>query len=102
MNREDNARHNIEQAVRALSVGKGDVKHRVQDAFIHHLGYVSPDDVPSHLSEMLTSIRSRLTREPSYKGQSTVESALYRMHKSTAAKIATDIWELYRALTQWR
>lgn len=100
--REQNAIHLVEQAVRALVTGPDDVKRRLRSAFMYHLGYVFESHVPKELGPLLASIRERLTRKPRYKGQSTVESALHRMHKSTASKIAVDVFELYLALSRLR
>ena len=94
----DNVRHLVEEAVRLLAVGEGPVKHRLLSAYTQKLQFVFPEHVPSDLSPLLISIRERLFRIPRYKGQSTVESALYRMHGKTAAAIAGDIVELQRAL----
>lgn len=98
MSPEENVLKLTREAIRALVVGPDDVKRRLRTAFIYHLGYILEKDVPEDLALLLSSIRKRLTREPRYKGQSTVESALFRMHKSTASKIAKDIFELYLAL----
>lgn len=97
-----NAKHLVMQAVRELATGEDDVKWRVRTACINHLMYVSADQVPEDLAPLLASIGKRLTKEPSYKGQSTVESAVHRMHRKTAAKIANDIFELYLALSSRR
>lgn len=97
-----NGRHLVTQAVRELATGEGDVKRRVRAAYINHLMYVSSDQVPEELASLLVSIGDRLTKEPSYEGQSTVESAVYRMRRKTAAKIANDIFELYLALSSRR
>lgn len=94
----ENTKHLITQAVRELATGEHDVKWRLRTAYINHLMYVSPDQLPVGLAPLLVSIRRRLTREPNYHRQSTVESAVYRMHRKTAAKIANDIFELYLAL----
>lgn len=100
MNQHENAAYLIEQTVRTLAVGPGDVKSRLGNAFMHNLGYVFEPHVPEDLAPLLTSIRMRLYREPRYDGQSTVESALFGMHKSTASKIANDIFELYVAMSR--
>lgn len=97
-----NAIHLVEQAVRALATGPDDVKRRLRNAFMYHLGYVLEPDIPRNLAPLLASIQERLTRKPRYKGQSTVESALFGMHKSTASKIAVDVFELYLALSRRR
>jgi hypothetical protein len=96
----EDAIHLVEQAVRLLVVGEEDVKVRLMNAYTHELVYVSPENVPEDLSALLKSIGERLTKEPRYQGQSTVESALYRMRRATAAKIANDIFELYLALSR--
>lgn len=102
MNQQDNAVHLVEQAVRVLATGPDNVKWRLRNAFMYHLGYIFEVHVPTELAPLLASIRKRLTRKPRYKGQSTVESALFGMHKSTASKIAADVFELYLALSRRR
>ena len=93
-----NVRHLVEETVRLPAVGEHTIKHRLLCAYTQKLQYVLPEHVPSDLSPLLESIRQRLFREPRYKVQSTVESALFRMHGKTAAVIAGDIVELHRAL----
>ena len=93
-----NVRHLVEETMRLLAVGELKIKHRLLYAYTHKLQYVFPEHVPSNLSPLLESIRQRLFREPRHRGQSTVESALYRMHSKTAATIAGDIVELHLAL----
>lgn len=90
----------VDQAVRLLAIGKHEIKHRLLCAYTQKLQYVFPEDVPPDLSPLLVSIRKRLFKEPRYDGQSTVESALYRMHGRTAAAIASDVYELQRALRE--
>jgi hypothetical protein len=84
--------------VRMLAVGEHSIKHRLLLAYTQKLQYILPEHVPSEMSELLVSIRTRLYRRPRYEGQSTVESALYRMHNSKATSIASDIVELARSL----
>lgn len=94
----NNVRHLVEETVRLLAIGERQIKDRLLLAYTQKLQYVFPNHVPSGLAPLLESIRKRVYREPRYKGQSTVESALYRMHGKTAAAIAGDIVELHRAL----
>jgi len=91
----ENAKFLIGEAVRALTVGEDDVKRRLWAAYLRHLMFVSEEHIPADFRPLLASIHTRLTRTPRYKGQSTVESALFGMHKRTAAKITVDIFELY-------
>ena len=95
-----NVRYLIDETVRLLVVGEGEIKHRLLIAYTQKLQYVRPEDIPADLSPILVSISKRLFKEPTYKGQSTVEAALYRMHRSTAAKIAADIFEIHHAVSR--
>jgi len=94
-----NIRNLVSEAVRLLAVGEDEIKQRLLRAYTQKLHFVFPNDVPAELSQSLGSIRERLFKEPTYEGQSTVEAALYRMHRKTASKIATDIFELHHALS---
>lgn len=82
-----------------MVVGEGEIKHRLFVAYTQKLQYVRPKDLPKDLAPILESIDKRLFKKPTYKGQSTVEAALYRMHRKTAVKIAADIFEIYRAVS---
>ena len=93
-----NTRHLIEESVRLLSTGKDEVKHRLLTAYTLKFQYVFPKDVPESLRPHVASVRQRLNKDSTYPGQSTTESALYRMHRTTAATIAADIFEIYIAL----
>ncbi|MBB3180804.1 hypothetical protein FHW64_005243 [Variovorax sp. Sphag1AA] len=94
-----NTEYLASQSVRLLAVGEHGVKDRLLRAYTERLQFVFPDDVPVELKPLVVSIRKRLFREPRFKGQSTVESALYRMHGKTASAIAEDIYELALALS---
>ena len=93
-----NVQYLAEEAVRLLAVGEHEIKHRLLCAYTQKLQYIFPTDVPPDLEPLLQSIRQRLFKEPRYESQSTVESALYRMHRKTAVAIARDIVELHHAL----
>lgn len=95
-----NTQYLIEPAVRILATGETEIKHRLLLAYTQKLQYVAPEHVPEELSALVLSIRERLFKPPTYKGQSVVESALYRMHRKTASAIATDILELHLALAR--
>ena len=86
------------ETVRLLAVGELDIKARLLCAYTQKLQYVLPDDVGKELSPLLVSIRERLFKAPTYKGESTVEAALYRMRRKTASAIAADIFELHYIL----
>lgn len=94
----ENVRNLIAESVRILSSSQHEIKHRLLCSYTQKLQYVFPDDVPSDLSPLLVSIRNRLFKKPTYNGQSTVEAALYRMHRKTACAIAADIYELNHAM----
>jgi hypothetical protein len=98
----DNALQLVEQSIWLLATDEHRVKHRLLAAYTQRLQYVFPEKVPRELSALLMSIRTRLYREPRYKGQSTVESALYRMRAKAASAIAADILELGRGLRTLR
>ena len=93
-----NTRHLIEESVRLLATGKDEIKHRLLTTYTQRFQYVFPEDVPESIRPHVISVRQLLNKEPTYTGQSTTESALYRMHRTTAATIAADIFEIYIAL----
>lgn len=97
MNAEENNRHNLLRAATVLATHQGDIKHRLAWAIMRHFSYVKRDALPPDLHEIYARINTKAHREPRYAGQSTVESAFHGMHKTTAEKIASDLWELFRA-----
>ena len=94
-----NTRHLAEQAVRILVTNEDEIKHRLLTAYTQRFSYVFPDDVPESVRALVQSVHQRLTKEPTYPGQSRAEAALYRMRRKTAAAIAEDILEIQRVLS---
>lgn len=95
-----NARHLLEEAVRLLATGEGDIKDRLFHSYVQKFQYVLPEDVPPDLSSLVESVQRQLTREPLYEGQSTVESAMYRMRRRVASTIAGHIFEVHLAMAR--
>jgi hypothetical protein len=95
-----NTQHLIEESVRLLATGKDEIKNRLLTAYTQRFQYVFPEDVPEPLRRQVAAVRQRLNKEPIYAGQSTVEAALFRMHRSTAAAIAEEVLEIYIALNR--
>jgi len=89
-------------AIYEMTVGEGDVKSRLRNAF-RHMSAVSEKDFPEELKKDWRSIRKRLTkRESNYKNtpfdEGRFEATIFRMHKKTASKIAADIVDLHSRL----
>jgi hypothetical protein len=95
-----NTRHLLEDSIRLLASGECEVKRRLLTAYTQRLQYVLPEHLPEGLRPLLLSVRDRLSKSPTYKGQSVVESALHHMHRKTASSIAADIVELHFAIAR--
>jgi hypothetical protein len=95
------SRVKIREATELLAIGEGKVKHRLMLAASRCLVFVDAAALPDDLRPSFESIQSRLAKkEPTYDGESRLQATLYRMHQSTAAKIAKDIWQLNLSLTE--
>ena len=95
-----NTKHLLEETVRVLATSKHEIKHRLLTAYTQKFQYIFPEDVPEPLRPLVVSVRQRLSKTPTYSGQSPVESALYRMHRTTASAIAAEIIEIYISLSR--
>ena len=93
-----NSLYLLDGAVELLAIGHDEIKHRLLRAYSQKVSYVVESSVPEPLRPMLREIHSKLTRDARYPGQSTTESALYRMHRKTASQIAFQILELQRGV----
>jgi hypothetical protein len=95
------SRAKIHEATEILAISTGTVKERLMLAASRRLVFAEVSALPPDLQAVLSSILERLLKkEPSYPGESRLESTLFRMHQSTAAKIAKDIWRLNLSLTE--
>ena len=93
----------IREATEILATGTGTVKERLLLAVSRRLVFAEASALPEDLQALLNSINDRLLKkEPTYRGQSRLEATLYKMHQSTAAKIAKDIWRLNLSVTERR
>jgi hypothetical protein len=95
------SRVKIHEATEILAISTGPVKERVMLAASRRLVFADVSALPPDLQAVLSSIWKRLLKkDPTYPGESRLQATLFRMHQSTAAKIAKDIWRLNLALTE--
>lgn len=103
-------------AIESLCVGKGDVRSRLENAVLSHLLPLREEDFPCGLRGKFREIIEQSTKydasdlyrkghiplEALSPGHKWYEGRLYstmrRIRRSTGAKIAHGIWELYSAL----
>lgn len=86
-------------AIDKMTIGENDIKSRLRDIF-GDICAIKADDFPNELKKDWESIYNRLNnKESKYKGteydKGSFEATMYRMHKKTASKIASDIVNLY-------
>ena len=98
MNRAENTKDKLRDAANALATGEGDIKDRLRNALIYHFSYVERQYLGTQLQPIYDRVISQSRKKPRFKGDSIVEAALYRMRKKTAARIATDVWEIFRSV----
>ena len=92
-------------AIDDLAIGEGDIKSRLRSVF-PLLSAVSVGEFPDDLKSEWESIIHRLTKKNSInKGteydEGDFEATIFRMHKSTAVKIAKDILEIQSRLEDY-
>jgi len=87
--------------IEILATSEGDIKTRLQHAVMTHLPMVEIEALPNDLKPLYKSIYDRLhKKDPTYKGQTSIEATMYRMRKKTASEIAKDLWKLNRILQE--
>lgn len=91
----------LNQAVRLLAIGEGDVRSRLNEAYlVFHP--VQERDFPDHLKKDWMWICEQLTRfEPPYEGRGRVEYTLSKIQNRTGRKIAERIVTLYHELESY-
>jgi hypothetical protein len=89
------------EAVSELTVGEGDVRSRLYDAYFF-LCRVTLSDLPEELRNDFKWIRDQLTKHgPLYDGQGRLQATLSRIKNRTGAKIAKRIVELKYRIEVW-
>jgi len=95
------------QAERALAVGQGDIKGRLNAAYMcfHPVG---AEDLPEELRDDYKWIISKLTRKPALTAKysennisGSVEQTLHSMQRKTAVSIAERILYMRRQLSEY-
>lgn len=81
----------IQDAIRHLTIGKGDVRQRLYEAFISDLHAVHIRDLPKELKPLWKDIRHRLTRMSARHEEGNLRATLDRMRNTTGSKIAQDL-----------
>lgn len=95
------SRVKIREATEILAISTGTVKERVMLAASRRLVFADVAALPPDLQPVLRSIWERLLKkDPTYADESRLQATLFRMHQSTASKIAKDIWRLNLSLTE--
>lgn len=102
-------------AVETLCVGKGDVRSRLEAAVVHQLTPLREQDFPVALRDRFRRIIDAATRydasdldkrfplpfgKSHTQEQGTVQATMRRIRRRTGARIAQDIWSLYRELLE--
>ena len=92
------AHEKFSNAIRALALGRGEIKERLTDAFVSHLGYIREErDIPEDLREEFTQLKQRVTREhptAASLGEGWLQATINTMTQEEAVEIATEIWTL--------
>jgi len=94
------ARVKFECAIRDMATGMGDVRARLEDAFLTiHL--IQPSELPEPLNSELCWIYHELSKRPArWKGQGTVAATTSAMTRKKGAQIAERILAVYDALVE--
>jgi hypothetical protein len=89
-------------AIYELTVGEGDIKERLE-SITKYLAPLAEKDFPEHLRGKWRFIMGKLTaKESNVKGttydEGSFSASMFRMHKSTTAKIVKELLELNEGL----
>jgi len=98
-------------AIHTLATGAGDVRSRLNDAYLGPLWVIRPEHLPEDLQEDLIWIKNKITKyKEIWPGQleelkrfphlcpNPVEATLRRIRRSTGAEIARRIFKIYDSL----
>ena len=105
----------VTAAVETLCIGEGDVRSRLKSAVVYQLHPLRERDFPVALRNIFRRIMDAATRydasdldkslplpygksHTQYEG--TIEATMRRIRRRTGARIAHDIWSLYRELLE--
>lgn len=91
-----NAINRLYHAVKMLATEPDDIKCRLRSAYLNQICLIALDEFPEDLRPQIQSIHDKLNKKTQrIPNQYPIDATLYRMHKSTASKIAKEIWDLY-------
>jgi len=102
-----NFRFRVRESVKILATGENDVKNRLELACVSHLFLATPfleEELPFYFKEKWEGTFIRLTSKEwgalNIEGDR-LRATLHGMHKTTASKIALEVWELYREYEEY-
>jgi hypothetical protein len=91
-------RGKFDDAVRSLALGEGDVRSRLECAYLA-LHVVRADDLPAPLKPHWEWVMKELTHRPArHRSEGTLHATLDQMRNSKGAKIAERIYQIRGAL----
>jgi hypothetical protein len=88
----------FEIAVESLATGPGDVRSRLENAFLSIMIF-RENDLPKDIQKDFSWVVKSLTKKESrYRGEGSIHSTLSQMKNVTGSKIASKIFVMYKML----
>ncbi len=88
----------FESAVESLATGPGDVRSRLEDAYLTIFVF-NENELPEEVRKDFLWVADSLTKkEPSHKRDDALHATLRHMNNSTGSKIAQKIFDIYMFL----
>ncbi len=95
----ENARQRFKDAVGILVDEKGDIKQRLQVAYISQLSRINPQqDLPDHLREPFAEIKGPLTTDEVVGDRGNISKELRKISDDKASQFARGIFNIFLEL----
>jgi hypothetical protein len=90
----------LNQAIVVLSIGNGDIRERLQNAFICHLSHLKERDLPQPLWSKFSNISAEISITPTLGNYGSVSASIKKISEARAIEMANQIFDIFAELSR--
>ncbi len=87
-------------AATAILASAGPIKHRLAEAYRHHLADVDQDELPKEIRDEFSSLSNSLSRVTPLRGETAVQATVRKMSDTEAGGIAVRIVNMFGTISR--